>query len=78
MDGKGRCRDSVVVESLWRTIKCDEVYLNAYDLVSQARMRLASFIEFYNARRPHLSLNKKTPNEFPWPLYRPPDRQFDP
>ena len=68
MDGKGAWRRvnqlSVFVERLWRTIKHDEVYLKAYDSVGQARAELARFIEFYNTRRPHSSLGRKTPDEF--------------
>ena len=64
MDGKGAWRDNVFVERLWRTIKYDEVYLKAYESVSQARASLARFIEFYNTRRPHSSLGRKTPDEF--------------
>jgi len=64
MDGKGAWRDNVFVERLWRTIKYDEVYLRAYESVSQARAWLARFIEFYNTRRPHSSLDRKTPDEF--------------
>lgn len=64
MDGKGAWRDNVFVERLWRTIKHDEVYLRAYDSVSHARASLARFIDFYNARRPHSSLDRKTPDEF--------------
>ena len=64
MDGKGAWRDNVFVERLWRTIKYDEVYLKAYESASHARESLARFIEFYNARRPHSSLDRKTPDEF--------------
>jgi len=54
MDGKGAWHDNVFVERLWRTIKYDEVYLRAYESVSQARSWLARFIEFYNDRgTPH-------------------------
>jgi len=64
MDGRGCWRDNVFVERLWRTIKYEHVYLHAYDSVSDARAQLAGFIEFYNTRRPHSSLGKKTPDEF--------------
>jgi len=64
MDGKGAWRDNVFVERLWRTIKHDEVYLKAYESVSHARASLARFIEFYNTRRPHSSLGRKTPDQF--------------
>jgi putative transposase len=63
MDGKGAWRDNVFVERLWRTVKYDEVYLKAYENVSHARESLARFIAFYNSRRPHSSLDGKTPDE---------------
>ena len=63
MDGKGAWRDNVFVERLWRTIKYDEVYLNAYERVSHAREQLARFIAFYNTGRPHSSLDGQTPDE---------------
>jgi putative transposase len=63
MDGKGAWRDNVFVERLWRTIKYDEVYLKAYTSVSHARESLGRFIAFYNSRRPHSSLDGKTPDE---------------
>jgi hypothetical protein len=43
------------------------VYRKAYESVSQARASLARFIEFYNTRRPHSSLGRKTPDEFYFP-----------
>ena len=64
MDGKGAWRDNVFVERLWRSIKYEEVYLHAYDSVSHAKAGLARYIDFYNTRRPHSSLDKKTPDEF--------------
>jgi putative transposase len=64
MDGKGSWRDNVFVERLWRSVKYEEVYLHAYDSVSQAKAGLARYIDFYNARRPHSSLDKSTPDEF--------------
>ena len=63
MYGKGSWRDNVFVERLWRTIKYDEVYLKAYESVSHARESLSRFIAFYNTRRPHSSLDAKTPDE---------------
>jgi len=52
----------VLVERLWRTIKYDEVYLHAYDSVSQAKASLTKFITFYNSARPHSSLDGQTPD----------------
>ena len=63
MDGKGCWRDNVFVERLWRTIKYDEVYLHAYESVSQARAGIERFLTFYNTTRPHSSLDGKTPDQ---------------
>jgi putative transposase len=62
MDGKGAWRDNVFVERLWKTIKYEEVYLHAYDTVSDARAGLTRYIEFYNRRRPHRALDGMTPD----------------
>ena len=64
MDGKGSWRDNVFVERLWRSIKYEEVYLHAYESVAQAKAGIGRYIEFYNTRRPHSALDKKTPEEF--------------
>jgi putative transposase len=63
MDGKGSWRDNVFVERLWRTIKYEEVYLRAYDSVSDARASIGRYLGFYNQRRPHSSLDRQTPDE---------------
>jgi len=54
MDGKGAWRDNVFVERLWRSVKYEEVYLSAYDSVSDARKSIGRYLDFYNGRRPHL------------------------
>ncbi|WP_353642688.1 IS3 family transposase [Mesorhizobium sp. WSM2239] len=63
MDGKGAWRDNVFVERLWRTIKYEEVYLHAYTSVPEARTGIARYLIFYNTRRPHSSLDRKTPDQ---------------
>ena len=63
MDGKGAWRDNVFVERLWRTIKYEEVYLRAYANVPEARTSIGRYISFYNSRRPHSSLDGKTPDQ---------------
>ena len=64
MDGKGAWRDNIFVERLWRTIKYEEVYLRAYANVPEARASIGRYIDgFYNARRPHSSLDRRTPDE---------------
>jgi putative transposase len=63
MDGKGAWRDNVFVERLWRSVKYEEVYLRAYDSVSQARASIGRYFDFYNRRRPHSSLDGTTPDQ---------------
>ena len=63
IDGRGAWRDNVFVERLWRTVKYEEVYLHAYDSVTQAREGIGRHLNWYNASRPHSSLGKMTPNE---------------
>jgi putative transposase len=62
MDGKGAWRDNVFVERLWRSVKYEEVYLRAYDSVSEARASIGRYLDFYNRRRPHSSLDGTTPD----------------
>ena len=62
MDGKGRWVDNVFVERLWKSVKYEEVYLHAYDSVAEARQGLQRYFKFYNERRPHSSLDGKTPD----------------
>jgi putative transposase len=64
MDGKGCWRDNVFVERLWKSVKYEEVYLKAYDTVAAAREGLGVYLAFYNTRRPHRSLDGKTPDTF--------------
>ena len=63
MDGKGAWRDNVFVERLWRSIKYEEVYLRAYNSVSEARASIGGYLSFYNSRRPHSSLDRRTPDQ---------------
>ena len=62
MDGKGAWRDNVFVERLWRSVKYEEVYLHAYDSVSAARDGIGRYLDLYNLRRPHSSLDGRTPD----------------
>lgn len=63
MDGKGAWRDNVFVERLWRSVKYEEVYLHAYDTVSEARTGIGKYFDVYNRRRPHSSLEGNTPDQ---------------
>ena len=63
MDGKGRCRDNVFVERLWRSLKYEEVYLKGYQRVPEARAGISAYFRFYNEERPHQALRYRTPQE---------------
>lgn len=56
MDGKSAWRDNVFVERLWRSVKYEEVYLNAYESAPEARQSLAKYLRFYNEKRKHQTL----------------------
>ncbi len=64
MDGKGCWRDNVFVERLWKSIKYEDIYLRAYETVSAIKAGVGRYLEFYNARRPHSSLDANTPDRF--------------
>ena len=63
MGGKGAWRDNVFLERFWRTLKYEEVYLKAYEGVTEARSSIGRFIKFYNGRRPHSALDRRTPDQ---------------
>src|SRR5882757_7670140 len=71
MDGKGRYMDNIFVERLWRSLKYEEVYLNAYASVAEAKAGIGAWLEFYNEERQHQSLRYRTPRQIyevegPW------------
>ena len=61
MDGRGRWMDNVFIERLWRSLKYEDVYLKGYSDGREARAGIASWITFYNGRRPHQALGDCTP-----------------
>ncbi len=63
MDGKGRWRDNVCIERLWRSLKYEWVYLQAFETGSQARQQLGTWLRAYNHARPHSTFDGHTPNE---------------
>lgn len=63
MDGKGRFMDNIFVERLWRSLKYEEVYLKAYETVSEARAGIGRWLRFYNDERPHQSMDYHTPRQ---------------
>jgi putative transposase len=63
MDGRGRWMDNVFIERLWRSLKYECVFLNAFETGSEAKARIGCWIGCYNADRPHSALGGSTPNE---------------
>ena len=68
MDGKGRWVDNVMIERLWRSLKYECIYLRAFETGSEVRQGLRRWINLYNSRRPHSSLDDRTPDEAYWQL----------
>ena len=66
MDGRGRWLDNVVVERLWRSVKYEDVYLKAYESIGAVRQGLREYFEFYNYKRRHQSLDRRTPDDLYW------------
>lgn len=62
MDGKGCWRDNVFVERLWKSVKYEEIYLHGYETVTDAKQALTRYFDFYNRRRPHSTLDGRTPD----------------
>ena len=63
MDGKGQWIDNVFIERLWRSLKYECVYLNAFDSVRDAAVGIDYWMRYYNTERPHSSLGDRTPEE---------------
>jgi putative transposase len=63
MDGKGRCLDNVYIERFWRSIKYEAIYLNDFGSYQELYIGVKEYIDFYNEKRPHQSLNYAYPKE---------------
>ena len=63
MDGKGRFRDNIFVERLWRTLKYERIYLNVYETGTELSKDMTYWFNWYNVTRKHTSLDKLTPDE---------------
>ena len=51
LGGRGRWMENVFIERLWRSLKYECVYLNAFETGSQARIGIARWVGYYNAER---------------------------
>lgn len=63
MDGKGRFKDNIFIERLWRTLKYERIYLKSYETGTELAKDLKSWFIWYNEKRSHSSLDKLTPDE---------------
>lgn len=63
MDGRGRAFDNIFIERLWRSVKYEDIYLNAYTTVPTLDQGLRRYFTFYNQERPHQSLEYRVPAE---------------
>lgn len=61
MDGRGRCMDNIFTGRLWRSVKYENVFLKSYRTIGEANLGLTEYFQFYNTKRPHQSLNERTP-----------------
>ena len=66
MDGKGRATDNICIERFWRSAKCERIYLNEYRGLPDLRLDVTEYIDFYNNRRFHESINYEKPMRFYW------------
>jgi len=63
MDGKGRFKDNIFIERLWRSLKYERIYLKSYESGAELSRDLTAWFNFYNEKRRHTSLDKQTPDE---------------
>ena len=77
MSGKGSCFDNAAMESFWKTLKTERVYLQKiYETREIARADIVAYTEvFYNSERLHSPLGYRSPNQFERDYYRKPHEQ---
>lgn len=63
IDSKGRCRDKVFVERLWRTRRYEEIYLWRHETMPALAAGLARYFGYYPGARRHQALDYRPPAE---------------
>ena len=63
MDGRGRWMDNVMIERLWRSLKYECIYLQAFETGGEAKAGIDRWIDYYNSQRPHSAFDGRTPEE---------------
>ena len=61
MDGKGRATDNICIERFWRSAKVEMIYLNEYNSIKKLKNDVKDYMEFYNHRRFHETLDYQKP-----------------
>jgi len=61
MDGKGRATDNIAIERFWRSAKVERIYLNQYNTIRELKEDVTDYMQFYNYRRFHETLDYKKP-----------------
>ena len=64
MDGKTRALDNQRIERFFQSFKWEKLYLEEFVTGHQLRKITKEYIEYYNIKRPHQSLDYKTPSEY--------------
>jgi len=65
MSRKGNCCDNAVMESFYRTLKVELIYLKKYKMRMEAKRDIFEYIEiFYNRERLHSFLGYNSPEEY--------------
>jgi putative transposase len=64
MDGKGRALDNIYIERFWRALKYEHIYLNPANGGVELYEGVRKYIEFYNTKRRHTSINNNTPEKY--------------
>ena len=62
MDDRGRQMNNVFIERLWRSMRCECVYLRTFKAGSALRAGLLRWVTHYNVHRSHSALARPTPN----------------
>lgn len=61
MDGVGRATDNICIERFWRSAKVERIYLNQYNTIKELKEDIIDYMQFYNYRRFHETLDYKKP-----------------
>lgn len=62
MDGKGRWADNIIIESFFRTLKYENVFLKRYETMRDLKLGIDKYIKFYNTQSYHSALDYQTPD----------------